>query len=221
MNWTNWIARWISPKLREQDIGEAKSKRYYPKALFQYGDPHEVIKHIEYWIKHAGWRIKEKPPIDSTFFKRFSTTLPGTIWLSHGFSKKSDISRASVLSHEYVHFLQWIHMDHDPNVFLKFYATPRGGWICEVQAARFQMAMLKRLDPTMTHSEATSVAIRKAKGLWSNYPNIKLLKFHQVMSTTPDIIMLGWYEMRSLQASKRVPRRIGRRRAGPDGLSEI
>ena len=214
MNWTNWISRWVSPKLRFRDISEAKSKRYYPKSLFQYTDPIEVLKHIEFWVKNAGWRIREKPLVDAPFFKRFSTTLPGTVWLSNGFSKKTTLSRASVMSHEYVHFLQWEHMDDDPNVFLKFYATPRGGWICEVQAARFQMAMYKRLDDSLTPGQAMNMAVSKAKSLWMNYPNIKLLKFDQVMKETPKIIMMGWHEMHELQTAKRVPRR-------PDGLSEI
>ncbi len=212
MNWMKWIPSWRG--IRKRDKIEAKSKQFYPQDMIDlYNDPQSVIDHVTFWIAHEGWTLKEKPPIDSAFFRRFSTTLPGTVWLSYGFSEtKSKLSQASVLAHEFVHFIQWTQMD--PNEFLKFYATPRGGWISETQALRFQMAMRKRIDSTMTERTALRMAETKAKDLWDNYPNIHLLRRSHVMEETPKIIMMGFYEVVRDHGVQRVPRR-------PNPLKEI
>lgn len=207
-NW-NWIQRFISPVLSAENLQSAKSRDYHPNALLNLRRTDDVILTIKTHIKTAGWVIKEKPDIKAEFFKRFSSTLPGTVWVSNGFWKKSPVSQASVLAHEFVHFLQWTQMSHDPNVFLKYYATPVGGWIMETQAIRFQMAMHKTLVPSLTHDDALNIATRKAKSLWRSYPNIKLLKYDQVMEETPRIIMMGWHSSHSPDVIKKVPRRPG------------
>ena len=208
---SRWIYSFLS--IRPQDVRAAKIIRYHPKELLKLSDPQKVIDTVINKIAEMGWNIREKPPINDPFFKRFSTTVLGTVWVSHGFWKGSKIHQASVLAHEYCHLLQWMKMDGNPNVFLKYYASPRGGWISEVQAARFQIAVYRRIDPTLTTDQLWGMCESKARGLWSGYPNIHLLRKSHVMRRTPALIFMGVNDaLEYMPPARKVPRR-------PSGLS--